>query len=283
MILDDILIHKRAEVAAQKQRVSLAEMRTRAQAMPAARDFAGALVRENVALIAEIKRASPSRGELNAQVDPVRLAQTYVASGAAAISVLTDRQYFAAMPGDWAAVRRAVRVPVLRKDFIVDEYQVYESRALQADAILLIVCALSDAQLGDYLVLARSLGMSALVEVHTERELERALAAGAHVIGINNRNLADFTVNLATTERLAPRIAKDKIVVAESGMLTRADVERMARAGVRAVLVGEALMRAADVSAKARDLASVRFLTDLDKPRTSETNVSEDLQETSSR
>ncbi len=276
VILDEIVANKRAEVAEQKQRVSLAEMRIRAEAMPAARYFVGALVRENVALIAEIKRASPSRGELNAQVDPVRLAQTYAANGASAISVLTDRKYFNGTPDDLRIVRDAVRVPVLRKDFIVDEYQVYESRALQADAILLIVRILSDAQLSNYLALAQSLGMSALVEVHEERELERALAVEARLIGINNRNLADFTVDLATTERLAPRIPKDKIVVAESGVFTRADVERVARAGAHVVLVGEALMRAADVGAKVRELASVRLPANPRRSRKSKFRISKD-------
>jgi indole-3-glycerol phosphate synthase len=180
------------------------------------------------------------------------------------------------MPGDLEAVRGAARVPVLRKDFIVDEYQVYESRALPADAILLIVRVLSDVQLCDYLALTQSLGMSALVEIHDEHELDRALAAEARLIGINNRNLADFTVDLATTERLAPQIAKDKIVVAESGVFTRADVERAARAGAHAVLVGEALMRAADVGAKVRELANVRLPANLHESQESKTSIGED-------
>ncbi|HEX7588442.1 MAG TPA: indole-3-glycerol phosphate synthase TrpC, partial [Anaerolineae bacterium] len=220
MILDEIVANKRTEIHHRQQRISLAEFRTRAESVPEARNFADALVGENVALIAEIKRASPSRGELNAQADPPRLAQTYAAGGAAAISVLTDKKYFGGSLNDLKSVRVAVQVPILRKDFIVDEYQVYESRALQADAILLIVRVLADAQLRDYLALAESLGMSALVEIHDEADLERAIVANARVIGINNRNLADFTVDLATTERLAPGIASDKIVVAESGVFT---------------------------------------------------------------
>lgn len=261
MILDEIIANTRGQVAEQKRRVSLAQMRADARAARATRaprDFALAPMRENVALIAEIKRVSPSRGVLAADADPPRLARTYAANGAAAISVLTDKKFFHGSLQDLQNVREAVEVPVLRKDFIVDEYQVYESRASGADAILLIVRALSDAQLRDYLTLGRSLGMYALVEIHNEVDLERAISAGAFIIGINNRNLADFTVDLTTTERLAPRVPKEKIVVAESGILTRADVERVARAGARAVLVGEALMRAGDVGAQVRELANVK-------------------------
>ncbi len=257
MILDEIVANKRVEVAVARARVSLAEMRARAETAPASRDFARALTRARVALIAEIKRASPSRGELNAQVDPPSRARAYADHGAAAISVLTDAKFFNGLLDDLRAVRAVVDVPVLRKDFIVDEYQVYEARAYGADAILLIVRVLSDAQLREYGALAQSLGMSALVEVHDERELDRALTVDARIVGINNRNLADFTVDLATTERLAPKITRDKIVVAESGVFTRADVARVARVGAHAVLAGEALMRAEDVGAKVRELASV--------------------------
>jgi len=275
MILNEIIANKRVEVAEAQRCVSLAEVRARAESVGAANDFARALVRENVALIAEIKRASPSRGELNAQVDPLRLAQTYATSGASAISVLTDYKYFNGTLEDLKSVHAAVQVPVLRKEFIVDEYQVYESRAAQADAILLIVRVLSDAQLRDYLVLAQSLGMGALVEIHDEHELERALAADARIIGINNRNLADFTVDLATTERLAPRLPSGKIVVAESGVFTRADVARAARADAHAVLVGEALMRAADVSAKVQELANVRLPAHRTNPKSAFAQTSE--------
>lgn len=260
MILDQIVADKKEEIARRQRRVSLAEFRTRAESVVPARDFAGALRGENIALVAEIKRASPSRGELSADANPLRVAQTYAANGAAAISVLTDKKYFHGTPNDLKGVRVAVDVPILRKDFIIDEYQVYESRALQADAILLIVRILTDAQLRDYLALTHSLTMHALVEIHDEADLARALNADANIIGINNRNLADFTVDLATTERLAPRIPKEKIIVAESGVFTRADVERCARAGADAVLVGEALMKAQDVGAKVKELASVEFI-----------------------
>jgi indole-3-glycerol phosphate synthase len=257
-ILDEIVANKRIEVDERKQHISLVENRARAEAVPPALDFAGALVRENIALIAEIKRASPSRGELNAQVDPPQLGQTYAAYGASAISVLTDIKYFNGSLDDLAAVRAVVCVPILCKDFIVDEYQIFESRAHQADAILLIVRVLSDVQLRDYVVLAQSLGMDALVEIHDECELNRALAANARIIGINNRNLADFTVDLATTERIAPQIPAGKVIVAESAVFTRADVERAAHVGAHAVLVGEALMRARDVRAKVEELVGVK-------------------------
>ncbi len=259
MILDEILANRRVQVAEQKRRVSLAQMRAHALAAQAPRDFARALTRQNLAVIAEIKRASPSRGVLSTNADPPLLACIYAANGAAAISVLTEDKFFNGNLQDLEKVREVVDVPVLRKDFVLDEYQVYESRVSGADAILLIVRVLTDAQLQDYLALGRSLGMHALVEVHDEVDLERALSAGASIIGINNRNLADFTVDLATTERLAPRIPKESIVVAESGILSRTDVDRVAGAGARAVLVGEALMRAGDVGAKVRELASVKL------------------------
>ncbi len=257
MILDEIVAHKRAEIQELMARVPLAELRTRAEAAPEARDFAGALRGENVALIAEIKLASPSRGEIRAEVNPTQVARIYAENGAAAISVLTDRKFFRGDPNNLKAARLGTDVPLLRKDFIVDAYQVYESRALQADAILLIVRILDDAQLRDYRALAESLGISALVEVHDEGELERALSSGARILGINNRNLADFSTDLATTERLAPLIPDDKILVSESGIFAQTEVERAARVNADAVLVGEALMRAEDVGAKVRELAQV--------------------------
>lgn len=257
MILEEIVADKRREIGERKQRISLAEFRRRAESVREALDLRGALVKPNVALIAEIKRASPSRGALKADADIPRLARTYAQNGAAAISVLTDKKHFGGSLNDLKVVRVAADVPILRKDFVVDEYQVYEARALQADALLLIVRLLSSSQLSDYRMLAESLGMHALVEIHSEAELETAVAAGAWVVGINNRNLADFTVDLAITERLAPRVPRDKVVVAESGVSTRADVGRAAHAGAHAVLVGEALMRAGDVAAKVQELASV--------------------------
>ncbi len=264
MILDEILAYKKIEVADRRTKEPLAALRTRAESMPPPRAFASALRHNHVALIAEIKRASPSRGTIKAETNVAQTARTYADNGASAISVLTDYKYFHGSPDDLQEARASTNIPVLRKDFIIDEYQIFESRALTADAILLIVRALDDAQLRDYLVIAHSLQMNALVEIHNEAELERALAANARIIGINNRNLADFTVDLATTERLAPRILSavegrhDKIIVAESAIFTCADVERVARVGADAVLIGEALMRASSVEGKVRELASVK-------------------------
>ena len=258
MILDEIVANKRREISKRKARIPLAEYRSRAENMPASHDFARALRQpDRTALIAEIKAASPSRGEIRAEVDPAKIAQLYAANGAAAISVLTDRKFFQGELDHLKAARVGADVPLLRKDFIIDEYQVYESRALQANALLLIAQILDEAQLRAYRQLAESIGLAALVEIHDEAELERALNSGAQIIGINNRNLADFRVDLANTDRLAPLIPREKIVISESGIFTRADVERAHRAGAQAVLVGEALMRAADVGAKTRELAGV--------------------------
>jgi indole-3-glycerol phosphate synthase len=265
MILDAIVSNKKDEIAQRKRRIGLIQVRDRAESAPPPRSFASGLSGRQVALIAEIKRASPSRGVLRGEFRLPQLAFEYARNGAAALSVLTDQKYFGGDLNDLETVRIAVDVPILRKDFIIEEYQVYESRAWHADAILLIVRVLSDSQLRDYLALAGSLGMGVLMEIHEEAEVERALAADAQIIGINNRNLLDFTVDLATTERLAPCILAQagvrsgKIIVAESGVFARADVERVALAGAHAVLVGEALMRANDVATKVRELAGVEL------------------------
>lgn len=256
-MLDHILAHKRAEVAAARAMVALPELRRRAEAGPPPRDFAAALRRPCVAVIAEIKRASPSRGPLNPDLDPAALARAYAAGGAAALSVLTDRRFFAGSLADLTAARAAVALPVLRKDFIVDEYQIYEARTAGADALLLIVAALEEAMLRDFLTLAAELGLHCLVETHDEREVERALHCGAQLIGVNNRDLRTFTVDLATTERLAALIPADRVLIAESGVHSRADVARLAGAGADAVLVGESLVKAGDVAAAVAELASV--------------------------
>jgi indole-3-glycerol phosphate synthase len=214
----------------------------------------------SLGLIAEVKRASPSRGVLRADLDPKALARTYAGSGAAAISVLTEEQHFQGSLDDLSAVRAALdgcgdtRPPLLRKDFLFDAYHLFEARIYGADAVLLIAAILNPGLLAELLALVRTLGLECLVEVHDERELERALAADAQIIGINNRDLRTFEVDLAVSERLRPLIPADRVVVAESGIHTRADVERLRALGMNAVLIGEALVTAEDVGAKIREL-----------------------------
>ena len=211
------------------------------------RDFAGALRRDTVALIAEVKKASPSKGVIVEDFDPVQIGTTYDANGAAAISVLTDEPFFQGHLRYMKEVRAAVQVPVLRKDFIIDDFQVYEGRAASADAILLIVAALEDQQMADLYATITGLGMTALVEVHDEAELERALKLNPVVIGINNRDLKTFDVDLETTARLSQLVPDDVILVAESGIRHAEDVAHMGRLGAHAVLVGEHLVKTADV------------------------------------
>lgn len=255
-VLDRILERKVQDLAEQQQRVSLADIRAQAEAMPPPRDMITALRRDTVALIAEVKHASPSRGVLIDPFDPVALGTTYAANGAAAISVLTDEPFFQGALAHLAAVRGAIPVPVLRKDFIIDPYQVYEGRAAGADAMLLIAAALKDTQLAGLHALITGLGMAALVEVHNARELDRVLAIKPALIGINNRDLHTFTVSLDTTVQLAGRVPDDVTLVAESGIFTGADVARMAQAGAHAVLVGEALVTAPDTAARVRELST---------------------------
>jgi indole-3-glycerol phosphate synthase len=249
-ILERILATKQAEVEQARQRLPLADLQRAADGRSDRRDFIGALraklARQEPAVIAEVKKASPSKGVLRADFDPASIAVSYVRHGAACLSVLTDVQYFQGAPEHLQAARAASGLPALRKDFIVDLYQVYESRALGADAILLIVAALSDAQLAAYEAAAHELGMAVLVEVHDAAELERALALTTPLVGINNRNLRTFMTSLTTTIDLLPQIPVDRIVITESGILAPADVARMRAAGVHAFLVGEAFMRAAD-------------------------------------
>ncbi len=206
------------------------------------------------ALIAEVKRASPSRGVLCHNFDPLELAKNYAQGGAAAISVLTESSYFEGSLDHLAAIREQVKVPLLRKDFILDRYQVYESRAYGADALLLIAAILSQVQLEELLLLSHSLGLKCLVEVHSEAEVERALLSGAEIIGINNRDLSTFAIDLNTTRRLRPLIPLGKIVVSESGIKNRSDIEKLRGWGVDAVLVGETLVTASDVLAKIKEL-----------------------------
>jgi indole-3-glycerol phosphate synthase len=252
-ILARILATKAKEIIAAKAAIPFSEMRNRAAAAASVRDFAGALrawvADGRSAVIAEIKKASPSKGVLRLIFDPGAIARRYEAGGAACLSVLTDRDYFQGAPEHLGAARDACSLPALRKDFVLEEYQVLESRALGADCILLIVAALDDARLAALEALARELGMSVLAEVHDASELERALKLATALIGINNRNLRTFEVSLDTTLGLLARVPADRLVVTESGILSSADVARMRAGGVNAFLVGEAFMRAADPGA----------------------------------
>lgn len=254
MILDKIVETKKSEVAAQKERVSRAALEERIARRPPARDFAAALAGSRGAIIAEVKRRSPSRGVIRAGVDPAAIARTYERHGAAAISVLTDETFFGGSSADLEAVRKAVALPVLRKEFIIDPYQILEARAIGADAILLIAAILTAEELRRYRELAASLGMASLVEVHDREELEAALASGAQIIGINNRNLRSFVTDIGTSLALAPLIPKGKIALAESGIRTRPEIEALLEAGIGAFLIGETLMAAPDIGSKLEEL-----------------------------
>lgn len=255
-ILERILEAKRAEVAAAKKAVSEKDMRERAAGVPPARDFVGALRARRPAVIAEIKRASPSRGVLREDFDPAAIARSYEKAGAACMSVLTDVQFFQGAPQHLQDARAACALPGLRKDFLLDAYQVYESRALGADCVLLIVACLEDRQMRSLEALALGLGMAVLVEVHDAGELERALQLKTPLLGVNNRNLRTFETRLETTLELLPRVPPDRIVVTESGILSRDDVARMRASGVHTFLVGEAFMRAPDPGAALKALFS---------------------------
>jgi indole-3-glycerol phosphate synthase len=249
-ILDRIVAVKRQEIAEALKRKSLAVVRADAESRVLTRDFVGAMRAKiaagQAAVIAEIKKASPSKGVLRADFIPADIAQTYAEHGAACLSVLTDVQFFQGCVDFLKQARASCQLPVLRKDFIVDAYQVYESRAMGADAVLLIAACLDDAQLKDFEAIARSLDMAVLVEVHDAPELARALHLKTPLIGINNRNLKTFEVSLETTLSLMRDVPADRLLVCESGIRTRDDVLRLGAAGVNAFLVGEAFMREAD-------------------------------------
>lgn len=255
-ILERIVWDKREEVARQKDLISLSDLEHHIKARQTPLNFSRALSGRGVKLIAEVKKASPSRGLLCPDFDPVRIAETYASNGAAAISVLTDPRFEGELDHVVQIKQSGVtqRVPVLRKDFIFDPYQVYEARAIGADALLLIVSILPAEQLRELLNLAQRLWMQCLVEVHDRTELQTALDVGADIIGINNRDLTTFTTDLSVTEQLAPRIPRGKVIVSESGINSRDDLRQLGEMGVNAVLVGEALVTAPDIGGKVREL-----------------------------
>jgi len=257
MILDDILARTRADLAARKQTQPIAALEAAATGRPPVRSLARALRRpDQIACIAEFKRRSPSAGWIAEAADPAATARAYAAGGAQTLSILTDGPFFGGSLPDLTAARAACELPVLRKDFIVDRYQIVEARAAGADAILLIVAALSDPELASLLGAAGEAGLEALVEAHDAEEVRRAVATGATVIGINNRDLRTFTVDRDLACRLRHQIPPDRIVVAESGIRDAADVSRLRTAGIDAMLVGETLMRAPDPAAALRALRS---------------------------
>ena len=262
-ILDTIVAQKRLEVAQLPARlIAAGDLRDAMLERDGRRDFLAALRAPragDVALIAEVKKASPSAGVICPDFDPVRIAKEYETAGASCLSVLTDEKFFQGSLDYLRQIRAAVKLPLLRKDFIIDERQILEAIEWGADAILLIVAILDDRQLRDYQVLAESAGLTALVEVHDEAELDRALSAGARLVGVNNRDLKSFKVDLGTTERLATKLfaapgGTERLLVAESGIHTRADVVRLKACGSRAILVGESLMKGGDIASQARAL-----------------------------
>lgn len=255
MILTQIVEHKRQEVALAKEVRPLEVLKERAKTLKPRRDFRGAIARpHHLNLIAEIKQASPSAGMIRAEVDPVQIAQIYQAAGAQALSVLTDERFFGGHLGYLAQVQAVTGLPALRKDFLIDLYQVYESAVAGADAILLIADLLSGEELRSFLATAGELGLAALVEVHSEEDLQKALAAEAAIIGINNRDLHTFKVDRETTARLIRHVPKDRLVVAESGLRTHEDILYVKSLGAHAVLIGEVFMAAPDIRAKVREV-----------------------------
>ncbi|MFZ3115287.1 MAG: indole-3-glycerol phosphate synthase TrpC [Syntrophales bacterium] len=258
-ILDKIITAKKREVALLKKSMPLPELQARVKDVPVATgpDFRVALG-GSCAIIAEIKRHSPSCGALREEIDPGEAAAVYEQNGAAAISVLTEREFFHGASADLVAIKQRVGIPVLRKDFIIDAYQIYESRLIGADAMLLIAGVLPETRLREFIAIARSLGIWPLVEVHAINDLEVALAAGAEIIGVNNRNLQTFITDISNSLVLAAHVPAGKILVSESGIRNRIDIEMLMEAGIHAFLIGETLMRAAEPGQQLRELSGRR-------------------------
>jgi indole-3-glycerol phosphate synthase len=254
MILDKIIDAKKEEVAHLKRNRPLQELKHAIADLPSPRNFHEAISGRECAIIAELKRRSPSKGILREDFDPARIAFIYEESGAAAVSVLTDRAFFGGDEAHLADIKGCVRLPLLRKDFIIDLYQIHETRYIQADAILLIAGILEKEQLREYSGLAQSLGLSVLCEIHSHGELDKALASDAKFIGINNRNLMTFSVDLKTSISIAASIPADRIIVSESGIRSRRDIETLTKAGIHAFLIGETLMTSDNMGRKLREL-----------------------------
>ncbi len=254
MILDAIVAHKRIEVEARKQTVPLQQLEERIETLPAPRDFRGALRRDGISLIAEVKRKSPSKGDILPDMDVAHLATLYEQSGARAVSVLTDHKFFGGSMDDLYKAHTHTKLPCLRKEFIIDPYQIYEARAAGAAAVLLIVRILSDEELRSFRTVCRKLGISALVETHTEDEILRAIDSGANIIGINNRDLDTLEIDLGTTLRLKKRVSGGHTLVSESGIHTRRDVKTLEDGGVDAILVGESILSSGNIRGKIQEL-----------------------------
>jgi indole-3-glycerol phosphate synthase len=254
MFLAKILKGKKEEVAGQKGLLPLSDLKQRLAEVPFPLDFKGALRSRSCALIAEVKRSSPSKGRIREDFNPVAIASLYEENGAAAVSVVTESRYFEGRPSFLAAIRNFVQIPLLRKDFIIDPYQIYETRFLGADAVLLIARILEATRLREFIGLSSELGLSSLVEIHDEADLEKAVSAGAEVIGINNRDLSTFVTDLGVSLRLAPLVPSGFLVISESGIRSRGDIDRLISAGIQGFLVGETLMRERDVAGKMREL-----------------------------
>jgi indole-3-glycerol phosphate synthase len=254
MILQKIVENRREEVARQKEILPIRELRQMLADRPQTHDFEAAIRNRDCAVIAEVKRSSPSKGRIREDFDPIGIAGLYEENGAAAISILTERKFFEGQAAHIPQIRKSVRLPLLRKDFIVDPYQINETRVLGADALLFIARLLEAGELRDFIGLASELGLAALVEVHDEKDVEKAISSGARIVGINNRDLATFRTDLAVSIGLAHRIPKGITVVSESGISSRGDIETLMSAGIHAVLVGESLMREQNIGKKLREL-----------------------------
>lgn len=254
MILDRIVEVKRREVDSLKESTSLEALQKAVRYLPSPRDFRKAISGRDCSIIAEVKRSSPSKGRIREDFDHIEIASLYEENGAAAISVLTDEEFFEGKNSYLSEIKETVSLPLLRKDFIIDPYQIYETRIIGGDAVLLIAGILKEETLRQFIDLAESLGLSPLVEVHSREELDKTLAAGAGIIGINNRNLKTFSTDLRTSMELAPSVPEDRIVISESGIETRKDIETLMKKGIHSFLVGETLMKAHDMGGKLKEL-----------------------------